>query len=423
MNINSLKTSFVDELRRILPDLYNLDILGHSPLMHLFGLEQHPDAPSMLQHMLTNAIEALRPDASIPPTSKAWRFFHILHYRYKEQYTQQEVALDLSLSIRQVRRQEKIAQRVLADYLWAHHNLEQQTHLIDASPPPETQENLSASVDTPSQEQELAWLEKSIPSEVVDPRTLIPAVLETARPHIQALQVSVACSLPDDLPPLNVHQTTVRQAILNIITTAARYAPEGQINITAKALPQQASVQIQIKAQRAGSPYTVKINKKGVDNLDIAQKLISISEGSLTVTIDTEAEVPFRADVLLPVSEQISVLIVDDNADTLTLLERYLAGSRYHFIGTSNPQEVLTLAEELSPDIIVLDVMLPGIDGWELLGRLREHPQIGTVPIIVCTILPQEEFALTLGAAQFIRKPVSREALLSALDQVLRRSR
>jgi CheY-like chemotaxis protein len=67
--------------------------------------------------------------------------------------------------------------------------------------------------------------------------------------------------------------------------------------------------------------------------------------------------------------------------------------------------------------------MLPGIDGWELLGRLREHPQIGTAPIIVCTILPQEEFALTLGAAEFLRKPVSREALLSALDQALKKTR
>ena len=420
MDTNSLKTSFVDELRRILPDLYNLDIVGHSPFVQLFGLEQHPDAPSMLQHILTDAIEALRPNASIPPTSKAWRFFNILHYRYKEQYTQQEVALDLSLSIRQVRRQEKIAQRVLADHLWAHHNLEQRAHLLDASPPPEPQENLPASGGTPTQEQELAWLEESIPSEVVDPHTLIPAVLETARPHIQALQVSVAYSLPDDLPPLNVHQTTVRQAILNIITTAARYAPAGQINIVAKALPQQASVQICIEAYYAGPPA---INKKDAGNLDVAQKLISISEGSLTVTIDPKAEVSFRADVVLPVSEQISVLIVDDNADTLTLLERYLAGSRYHFWGTSNPQEVLTLAEELSPDIIVLDVMLPGIDGWELLGRLREHPQIGTVPIIVCTILPQEEFALTLGAAEFLRKPVSREALLSALDQALKKTR
>jgi CheY-like chemotaxis protein len=75
----------------------------------------------------------------------------------------------------------------------------------------------------------------------------------------------------------------------------------------------------------------------------------------------------------------------------------------------------------------VLDVMMPEQDGWTLLGQLREHPTTRGVPIIVCTILPQEQLALTLGAAEFIRKPVSRKTLLSALDrqadQLLKESR
>jgi CheY-like chemotaxis protein len=119
-------------------------------------------------------------------------------------------------------------------------------------------------------------------------------------------------------------------------------------------------------------------------------------------------------------------LVVDDNVDTLQLVQRYLSNSRYRFIGTSDPREVPALVEQLEMDIIVLDVMLPTIDGWELLGRLREHPKTRHTPIIVCTILSQEQLALTLGAAEFIRKPVSRETLLSALDrqtdQLLRKS-
>jgi len=61
--------------------------------------------------------------------------------------------------------------------------------------------------------------------------------------------------------------------------------------------------------------------------------------------------------------------------------------------------------------------MLPGTDGWELLGRLREHPSLEGVPVIVSTILPQDKLARTLGAAGFIRKPLSRETLLSTLDR------
>ena len=151
-------------------------------------------------------------------------------------------------------------------------------------------------------------------------------------------------------------------------------------------------------------------------------RLIDIGR-RIVVDIDTDADVPFAAEVMLPVSEEIAVLIVDDNTDTLTLLERYLAGSRYHFIGCANPREVLALAADVDPEVIILDVMLPEIDGWELLGRLREHPQTGATPIIVCSILPQEEFALTLGAIEFLRKPVSRETLLATLDRVLKKAR
>jgi CheY-like chemotaxis protein len=77
----------------------------------------------------------------------------------------------------------------------------------------------------------------------------------------------------------------------------------------------------------------------------------------------------------------------------------------------------VALAEEITPRAIVLDVMLPGIDGWELVGRLREHPRTRDVPIVICTILPQEQLAMALGAAAFLRKPVAREVLLEVLDQ------
>ena len=87
-------------------------------------------------------------------------------------------------------------------------------------------------------------------------------------------------------------------------------------------------------------------------------------------------------------------------------------------LGVRDPTQAVKVAEAATPAAILLDVMLPGVDGWELLGRLREHPQMQEVPVIVCTILPQERVALTLGAAAFLRKPVSREALLAALDQL-----
>jgi CheY-like chemotaxis protein len=107
----------------------------------------------------------------------------------------------------------------------------------------------------------------------------------------------------------------------------------------------------------------------------------------------------------------------------LGLVQRYLSDTRYEFRGTTDPQAALAMAEELAPEIIVLDVMLPGVDGWELLGRLRAHPKTHHAAIVICTILPQEQLALTLGATDFIRKPVRRKDLLAVLDrQIMPRS-
>ena len=374
---------------------------------------------SILQHILTDAVEALKPDDSVPPGTNAWRLYHILYYRYIEQFTQREVATDLALSIRQLRRQEKIALEVLADYLWDHYNVADRSHLLIAQADDQTDDqDSSASVGTPSREQELAWLERTIPSELVDVKALIQTVLETVQPLAQRLDVFVAWDVPDNLPSLNVQLTTVRQALLHIVTIAARRIPRGRVELGAEILSRRTGIHIQVVAQRAGASF---VDENVGGNLGIAQKLIEISGGSLETTLDTGSETPFTASIVLPTTEQVPILVIDDNADTLRLLQRYLSGSRYRFTGTVDPQEALTLAEQLAPEIIVLDVMLPGIDGWELLGRLREHPKTRDAAIIVCTILPQEQLALTLGAAEFIRKPVNRRALLAALDRQIAR--
>jgi CheY-like chemotaxis protein len=96
-----------------------------------------------------------------------------------------------------------------------------------------------------------------------------------------------------------------------------------------------------------------------------------------------------------------------------------LAGTIYNFNGLSQPEKALETAFEVSPHLIVMDVMMPGLDDWELLGRLRTHPITREIPIVVCTILPQEQLALTLGATEFLRKPVNRQEFLAGLERCL----
>lgn len=128
---------------------------------------------------------------------------------------------------------------------------------------------------------------------------------------------------------------------------------------------------------------------------------------------------PLAVRVAAPAYQGAVVLAVDDNEDTLRLLDRYLYGTRYRLVPETDPQRAQEAAESLRPAVVILDVMMPQVDGWRVLGRLRSHPATGHIPVVVCTILAEEELALTLGAAACLRKPVTQKSLLDALDLAL----
>jgi CheY-like chemotaxis protein len=410
--------SFVRELRRVLHHLYDWVELSKSPLVELFDVEQRGDAPSTLRAVLRQAIESLKPSAGVSPKAKAWRTYQVLHARYIEQFTQREVASELGLSIRHLRREESLAVQTLAAYLWDHYNLERKWQAPeDRQLLPEEEEISGADVKTPTQEQELDWVHDSLPSKPVDVGKTIQAALKLVDPLAQTSEVHIDCKIPESLPAWVVQPTPIQQAFLIIFTVAVGRVPGGQVSIRAGVDGSEVYVYVQTKGSRSGSAE----GNDELERIEMARQLIELSEGSLEITPGEGKKQPFTFKIALPAEEQIPVLVIDDNVDTLQLLERYLSNSRYRFIGTSDPQQALQLAVASNPQIILLDVMLPDVDGWELLGRLHTHPQTHDVPIIVCTILPQEQLALNLGAAAFMKKPVSRTELLSVLDHLLDR--
>jgi CheY-like chemotaxis protein len=73
--------------------------------------------------------------------------------------------------------------------------------------------------------------------------------------------------------------------------------------------------------------------------------------------------------------------------------------------------------------VIVLDIMLPDVDGWELLSNLRERPLTRGIPVIVCSVIRESDLAQALGAAVFLPKPLNHRHFVEALDQALRSPR
>ena len=170
-----------------------------------------------------------------------------------------------------------------------------------------------------------------------------------------------------------------------------------------------------VRRERHQADYVILVVVVALTAIGI---LMVYSSSALRGYLSQDADT-FSVTLTLPALGRLPVLVIDDNADTVQLLERYVSGTRYVLIGAQDPEAALELAARFAPQMIVLDVMMPQVDGWRLLGRLRQEPLTAGLPVIVCTILAQEELALHLGASGFIRKPVTRQAFLEALDHQL----
>jgi CheY-like chemotaxis protein len=120
----------------------------------------------------------------------------------------------------------------------------------------------------------------------------------------------------------------------------------------------------------------------------------------------------------VPTKRLTTILVVDDNDDMLGLFERYLRSHDYGVIKARRGREAISLARSHQPDVILLDLMIPDQDGWEVLQTLSNQPGTERIPIMVCTVLSAKRLALALGAAVFLEKPITEDKLISALASV-----
>jgi CheY-like chemotaxis protein len=405
--------SLIGDLRYALRHLYISAELRKSPLHRLLGTDAQSGVPA-LRAMLLEAIEALKPPAKTPARARPWRAYNCLLYLYVQQFSQEEVAAALAIGVRQLRRQERQALELLADYLRARYGL-QDLPAGDGTAPHVGADIEPLRAAVPGRDQELEWLERSLPVDVAGIDDLLKVALTTAAPLARQLEVRLEPRLPADALRVAVQQAPMQQALLMALTAAIRSVPGGRVEI--EAAVQGGAVPVLFRPAGPGASLPA-LPDDSLESLELAGRLVALSGGSLQVALSGGEEQELTIRLTLARAEETAVLAIDDNADALQLFQRYLAGSHYPFIGARDPQQALTLAQELRPRIIVLDIMIPGVDGWQMLAYLREHPRTHDVPVIVCSILPEEQLAMTLGAAAFLRKPVSREAFLEAIDRL-----
>lgn len=280
----------------------------------------------------------------------------------------------------------------------------------------------------------------------------IQSVIDTARPLIDKNHNQLRFDCPTDLGNMHGDLTKFRQILLNLLSNAAKFTQNGQLALR---ITRPNDTQFEITLTDSGIGMTEEqlgrlfqvfsqadastTRKYGGSGLGLAISrhfarmmggdIIASStpgEGSrFSVTLpflveDTaEPETPAQAAEPMP-SQGETLLVIDDDPAVHDLLHRHLSRAGYRVITAKNGAEGLALARNERPDFITLDIMMPGIDGWQVLTALKADPVLKDIPVFVLTMTNDKGLGFALGAAQFLTKPINRDALLKLLQQYTR---
>ena len=342
---------------------------------------------------MMSAIETLNRGPTTPFLLPHARTFNLLHLHYVEGMTIQETARELGLSERQAYRDLRQADAAIAALLWAKRSI--RPPLPATSEPDEhTMSSVEAEMDrlpSSAQSMELGGsLHRARGGRSAAQRgvTLLSTI-----PANRSWFLRIPCwrNILHPSPQPGDPTRPARRA-----TRAGEVQAEG------------ATATLRYRPEAGQSKWASTPRIRGFNSQNAWARQMEQSEdaaGRCVVTVRTNPYGP-------------SVLVIDDNQGLVELLRRYLTGLMCRVWTATNGSAGLELAAQLSPDAIILDVMMPEMDGWELLQRLRSHPSTVTIPVIICSVFNDPELAYSLGASTILTKPVKTDDLVDALRQL-----
>lgn len=111
-------------------------------------------------------------------------------------------------------------------------------------------------------------------------------------------------------------------------------------------------------------------------------------------------------------------LLIEDQPSAAALMRVQLEAESFRVVVAGSAEQALQMAEHLTPDVILLDIVLPGMDGWQMLARLREHPRWAEIPVVVVSVVAERGRGFALGASMVMQKPVGRAELAKGLARL-----
>jgi signal transduction histidine kinase/CheY-like chemotaxis protein len=305
--------------------------------------------------------------------------------------------------------------------------------------------------------------------ESFDVSKMVKDVVDTLQPTCEKNNNKMVVHCPDTIGLMRSDFTKVRQSLFNLLSNASKFTHNGEVKLTVSQeifqaktgetqkflhfvvqdtgigmKPEHCKKLFQAFSQ-ADSSTTRKYGGTGL-GLAITQNFINMMGGE--VFVESEYGVGSTFTLKLPqIARQIAskdeefdestatvssilinplqtktVLVIDDSHHDRKFLHRYLTGEGYNVVMAVNGKQGLQMAKEIVPDMITLDVMMPEMDGWETLVALKNDPFLVNIPVVMSSIIEDRHLAQTLGAVDYLAKPVDKVRLLNVVDKHIARS-
>ncbi|MCL5995864.1 MAG: response regulator [Chloroflexi bacterium] len=390
----------IEELKNSLGHLNDVALLADSALAQLLPTPvmggEAASRGMQLRNLLVELIDALKPAPDVAEGAPEWRQYMILHDRYVLRKPLWEIEHKLTIGERQVRREHSRGLAILAEMLQARLAAHESPTAEPAATPQEAIQRL-----TPV-------------SRVFGLAQMVEEVIAflAVAGRIQEAQV-LAYITPDDLT-VCTDPGILRQLLTRLLLLLSPRLGQGEC-VTLAASVEGDVVKIVLSAGVA----SIDSEEEGLRLCQLLARTLGLH---FQLQVDTAPSIAGAHHICfdLPSGSRLRrVLVIDDEIAAVELFQSYVIGLDYQVIGETNAEEAITRALEVEPDAIVLDVMMPAMDGWELLQRLHHTPQVRDVPVIVCSVLDEADLASALGAAAFLKKPILRSQLVKTLNQVI----
>ncbi len=281
---------------------------------------------------------------------------------------------------------------------------------------------------------------------------MIDEVANTIRPLIEKNENALALDLAPDLGRARLDQVKVRQILFNLLSNASKFTEHGTISLAAARTGEQVTFRISdtgigMTAEQmarlfqpftqADASTTKKYGGTGL-GLTITRHFCEMMGGTIEMASEPGQGTSFT--VLLPIDAETirpaqpagapreiplpqggggaTVLVIDDDPTAREMLARMLAREGYNVRLAASGEDGLRAAREEHPDVITLDVLMAGLDGWGVLSRLKGDAATADIPVVVVTVIDDRNLGFALGAADYLTKPVERDRLADALRRV-----